>query len=400
MNTPRSEQGGTLLISIVILFIVSGFSMTYLSLAIWRNQRVTADVEREKALYVSEAAVSHALHELNSDLHENGVDWSAEGTIGGGTFDVEATQLNSGTWLLTAEAGHGKGKRKLEVVVARSGTPLSIPGMAAIVNKGPLGTLGNITIDGRDWDYDGANVVGPGVYGIMGGSSIGQGGSSAIGGNGFAPQPAAGPAISDPFHDWSSDEFDNDGDGEADQAGEGFPSGPDQAVSLPNGALKSIAQANGAYFSSSGQFSSYLSSNGGNVPSGKIIFLDFDLWQPADFGSTLNEDPSIIVMHNATGDAEMKNLHGQFKGLLLVDQVQHVNAGTLILGMIYSWAQSGNTYGNGNADVKFSSEVLANLPSSSDSTYFAVVSWRESVQVAGAGKTVTPSPLSNEGSNH
>ena len=97
--------------------------MTYLTLAFWRNQLVDADVQREKALYVSEAAVSHALHELNSDMHVDGKDWSAQGSIGGGTFAIEATRLSSATWKLSSSATHGQGHRKLEVVVARAGTP-------------------------------------------------------------------------------------------------------------------------------------------------------------------------------------------------------------------------------------------------------------------------------------
>ncbi len=90
-------------------------------------------------------------------------------------------------------------------------------------------------------------------------------------------------------------------------------------------------------------------------------------------------DPSIMVMHNAAGHAEMKDLHGTFRGLLMADYITHVNGDAIILGGIKSFADSaiGNAYGNGNAHVRYSSAILTRLPTDPQGGNFTKISWRE-----------------------
>ena len=99
-----------------------------------------------------------------------------------------------------------------------------------------------------------------------------------------------------------------------------------------------------------------------------------------EVGTTMNGAPSILVVHNAASNAIMKNVHGSFKGLLLADKIEHVNAGTEILGMIQAWGQFGNVFGNGTSTIKFSSEVLANLPAVAVNQLYVRRSYREVVR--------------------
>jgi len=79
----------------------------------------------------------------------------------------------------------------------------------------------------------------------------------------------------------------------------------------------------------------------------------------------MNDPPSVIVHHTAAGDAVMKNVHGQFRGLVFTDFVEHINGDFAMVGALMSFADDtyGNTFGNGNADIRYSSEVLLKLPS-------------------------------------
>ncbi|MHC4607609.1 MAG: hypothetical protein ACYTAF_11895, partial [Planctomycetota bacterium] len=140
---------------------------------------------------------------------------------------------------------------------------------------------------------------------------------------------------------------------------------------------KKIAKKQGTYFATQVEFDNWVIANGGDVPGGQIIYTDFDDWIDVQFGPNYNADASIIIHSNATGTAAMKNLHGQFKGLVLSDRIEHINGDVRILGMVMSWAQAGNAYGNGNARVRFSSAVLASLPGTSQTNLFIVLSWRE-----------------------
>jgi len=94
----------------------------------------------------------------------------------------------------------------------------------------------------------------------------------------------------------------------------------------------------------------------------------------------MNTTPSVLVVHNAASNAIMKNVHGDFKGMILADKIEHINAGSNILGMIQAWGQFGNVFGNGNSTIRFSSEVLANLPGVVVNPVYVRKSYREVVR--------------------
>jgi hypothetical protein len=262
-------------------------------------------------------------------------------------------------------------QRQIEAVVFYIDPKASATFPGAIVANTDVDMKGNITVDGRDYleDGSGLNPNGTngtsGVFGIVSRTAIAMGGSSASGGNGTAP-PGKGASANSlaPAYNFSG----------------GFPAGPDEALGLSPGTLKSAAQQNGTYFASQADYAAYLGANGGKMPGGQIIYLEADTSPPFELGGTMNVQPSILIVHNSTSSTSVKNIHGDFKGIFFADAVDHVNAGTDILGamMAFSTVPGGNAFGNGNSTVRYSSAVLGDLPSVGPGTA-KILSWRRIV---------------------
>ncbi|HLF92660.1 MAG TPA: hypothetical protein VJB14_04310 [Planctomycetota bacterium] len=258
-------------------------------------------------------------------------------------------------------------QRQIESTIYYPYSPMKAVGIGAIVANAEVDLSGNITVDGNDWDINGTAVVGPGVHAVVSDETISIGGSSASGGNG-TPPPSNGEGTNslDPSHVFTA----------------GFPAGPDEALEGKPGTLKAIAQSAGTYFTSQTSYEAYISANGGNIPGGKVIYVETDTTSPPfELGKTMNTEPSILVVHNSTSSTLLKNIHGEFKGVLFADAIDHINAGTNILGMIMAFSDSkiGNDFGNGNSTAKFSSAVLGNLPSARPNAC-TVLDWRKILQ--------------------
>ncbi len=261
-------------------------------------------------------------------------------------------------------------QRQIEGLIEYAVQTMKVNGIAAVVANDTVDVNGTITIDGRDWDINGSSVVGTGVFGVVGVKGIGTGGSASTGGNGNAP-PAKGVATNSQSANHSFPD--------------GYPAGPDESLGLKSGTLKGMAESAGTYFKTEAAYEAYISANGGKMPSGKILYCDFDPGSSFNLGDdkNMNVDPSILVVHTDTMSASMKNIHGGFKGVLLADSIVHVNANTNILGMIQTFSptssKDGNVFGNGGANIKFSSAALAKLPASQPDSA-KLLSWRKLLQ--------------------
>ena len=236
---------------------------------------------------------------------------------------------------------------QIEAFVYDATVSTSATAPAAIASHVSISTLGNIEIDGRNWSMDGTEVVGDGVYGILSTDGVSVGGSSGVGGNGNAP-PSNG-AATDSIQEYYS---------------EPLPETADEVIDAVEGMLKQVAQRRGTYFSSQDDYNTYLTANAGNLPGGGVYYLEFDPGPPWEIGDTMNEEPSILVVHDAATSTVARNVHGQFRGLMLCDSIDKINSGTEIIGSIYCFSSlNPDTFGNGNALIKHSSETLGNLPS-------------------------------------
>lgn len=215
--------------------------------------------------------------------------------------------------------------------------------LAAVTSRSDVTVLGNITIDGRDWDPDDpSSSPGDGVPGINFTNAITQSGNAKIGGMGSPPIKNAGIPIVNPINN--------------------SPSTPEEALGLEPGALDGLR----SNLMSELPFYDTL-----------IYYIGGDL-QAVD----LEGSSGILIIHNDTWTAKIKNLKGDFNGIIICDQLDHVTAGSMVYGAIYTLSDTpgGNALGLGNADIRYSSSVIdyitLNVKVEVASSY-NVVSWKQ-----------------------
>lgn len=387
-STAGGQRGLALASALLILTLVFGIAGAYFTLSIGGYDNSTRELASAQARLGAEDGIHLSIAELKSgvDAGGNGLGNLVETAADGRTVTVTATNLGPtsyvGSFLYqihsVAQLQRSQSAADLvaEIIPPQ---PISYQARATITARGPVATTGNITIDGRDWNYAGTAVVGPGTYGISTLATVTNGGSSQVGGSGISPSSPPPPGSQEPGAGWADaidqdgdgsvdeeafDGIDNDDDGQIDEDTNSYPTDPDVAVHVPFGTLKDAAIATNTYFTNQAQFDAMVAANGNKTPGGKVIYCDFPLWEPATFGSQFNHPPSVIVHHNASSTAVMKNVHGRFRGLLLADSIGHLNGDFIIMGalMTFSAAPGANAFGNGSAQIRLSTAVLANLP--------------------------------------
>ena len=380
-----SQRGSAMLAAVTLTMILAGAATIYLFASHGSLEGSKREEDASLARIAAEEGVHRAIAEIKSNQDPGGDGIGTltfEGT-GERTIETSVIDLGGGFFNLHAMGSLRRASKSIDTIVeVVEGDPLTLNARAAVAARGPVSTTGNISIDGRDWNHLGTFIRGPGVHGVSSTQGITRKGSSTIGGNGLPPTTLVTPLVMEQFANWGDgvdddgdgmideeafDGIDNDSDGLIDEDINSYPSDPDVAFGLAPGTLKSIAQAAGTYFSSQAAIDAYIAANGGNLPGGKIIYAEFPTWLPVNLGNQLNADPSVIIHHIPSGMAVAKNLHGSVKGMFIADFVEHINGDFNLVGALMSFAPDamGNSYGNGNALVRYSSEVLAMLPSSS-----------------------------------
>lgn len=390
------ERGTALIAAVGMTLTLVGASTLYLVVGHRALDHSDRDVETALARIASDEGIYRAIAELRSGVDSSGLGLGnvqfVDGT-GHITTTTAMSDLGGDFYLIHSRAQGLRSAQSAETVVEIfPGEALSLDARAAVAARGPVETTGNITIDGRNWNQHGTAIVGPGVHGVSSTDIITQKGASTIGGAGMPPVKAALPPLIEPLAYWGDgidndgdglvdeeawDGIDNDGDGLVDEDTWSYPDNPDVAFHLPAGTLKATAMAAGTFFSSQAQIDAYIAANGGNLPGGQIIYCEFPTWMPVNLGNQMNAVPSVIVHHMPNGTALAKNLHGEVKGLFLLDFVEHINGDFYLVGAVMSFAPEsmGHSYGNGNAVVKYSSEVLSNLPAATATVEVRVHSW-------------------------
>lgn len=249
-------------------------------------------------------------------------------------------------------------QRQVEGVLSKPASTLKAPGLAAVVSNDAVALNGSITIDGRDHDYAGTKVTGPGVFGIISNEAMSDPSNGSVGGNGNAPPNPKGAAAGSvkgnyPFTG-------------------GYPSGPDAVLTqedgspLKDGSLKKAAQDGNMYFNSQTAFDAWLSTQGGKIPDGAIVYLEFTPGNGQFNLGSGNSKSSILIIHTEAQSGIIKEVHGNFTGLIMADGFVRNNGTSHITGMVQlfspSASEAGNVFGNGNAEIDFSSAALADLP--------------------------------------
>jgi len=419
----RRQRAQVLVLAILVVILISSLAISYLYSSVSQASVMERSYQSERAFFVGEAGIDAAV----TDIRRGGTG-VVSGDFAGGHYDVQVEVLfgtlpvipgqggTDGTWQgmgedielvvkFTSIGTLNENRVAIEtIVLGRSFNPEGageVP--AAITASGNATVRGNITVDGRDHEglfdreytghpHDEIAVVGDGVWGVSAGGDVTSAGSSEVGGNGI--EPSGDSFVCEENSYWGNgvdddgdglvdeeawDGIDNDGDGRLDEDVNSFPDTPNLLLGIPRESLRMAAILAGAYFRDANEYNQWLMDNGRNVPGGIVVFLDLDYISPLDFGRDFNDEPSIVVVSNDQRTAVAKNIHGKLKGLLLVDNLLHINGDCKVLGAVYSFAGEAELggVGAGTAEVLYSSEVLDRLSSLDDIVIlFAVSSHR------------------------
>jgi hypothetical protein len=343
------------------------------STTIFGSRDAYQHLHRTQAFYLAEAGVTHALHEFKNNVAElnavlKGTDDTA-GTEDDGvlSFGAFVSMGNGYCSVVVADNDDGDADMYTDadniVLVASTGTDASgvtqtvkaylevvfpsAAGMtprAVVMAAGPVKTLGALVVDGRDHNLSEAFIPHSGVLGVSTEQTFQQSGASKVGGTAggadYCPSKPGNPAVIETSANWS--------------AQGGFPNTPDKVVGLPEGTLLAIAQSgvNGSQYVTDAASLSF--------PLSGVTYVEIPSggeWVAVHF----SDSTGILVVHNASTDAVIKNLNtGSFQGLLIADDIVHIHC--TILGAVVNLSaapSSGNCIGNGSGDVLYSSEAIA-----------------------------------------
>ena len=422
---PR-RRGTALVLVVIFGLLTAGIALSlHLALASLVKGNAESELEARRLL-ATDAGLAKGTVLLARDYTEILASQQASCTLltetlpdGSGVVSLDVLQGASSPYLfrLRSTTTLWGQTRELELYVRVSDPPgegetLGAPFLGAVVAAGNIMVNGTIVIDGRDHFPDG--VLNPGGQAVPGTHTTGatnRGGAAQIGGGGWplagaVQAPSKTPTFSRvqntaafaPEADRGNG-LDDDGDTLVDE--NGFPRSAGAFLRVTNAALKARAQATGTYFSGATATAAYLAYEAWrNAASsaeqgGKVIYIEVP-----DGAGVVNNPfllpskspparPSLVIIAHrevvddeagGDGDAatvrhdiEIKNVHGgPFQGVLFADLVNKVNAGTRIVGAVVSFnglrldgttpASTVTHFGNGTADILFSSQVLANLP--------------------------------------
>ena len=328
----KNEKGMMLIwfyILIAILVIMGG---SLYALAFQESLLISIDQSRDKAFYLAEAGLDKKLQELRA----------------GNTNNISSTSLGQGTYSVTYNSstkqvrsiGTVNGLSKTVVAVVAKTIPPGVKG--ALTSQGNISFSGDIQVDGRDHDSSGNLTGASGTFGASSGGTVSQGGSSDIGGNGIAPASPANPATI-----------------EQNQSDNAWTT-PEQLLGVAAGSLDS-----------------YKTSNEPSWPMSGIVYYTGSQIIAPDFGTSSTPSTGILILHNTDANSLLKNAHGTFKGLIIADNIIHINGNAEIIGGVIA-KTSTQTTGDGSAEIKYSSAILTDLPTGT----YSIISWEDTQNTA------------------
>ncbi len=335
----RNNEKGILLIwvylLIAVIFVLSGGLYT-LARQEFRNVSILAS--ENQAFYAAEAGIDDVLSQLKSGVSPE--ELADPITDSAGVAQYQAS-YNIPDKTITSTGTAGGISKTLRMQIDK-GIP---PGMrpAAVSSNSDVTFSGNITIDGREHNLDGS-VKGDGTYGISSGGNVIISGNVMVGG----PLAENAPV---------KKEFPSG----AYQAGvnEKIYKNPEQVLGLPPGSLY--------------DYRSTLPPE--TLPNG-LVYLTQN-WTGANLGTPENPGSGILIVHNHDRTAKLENATGVFKGLIIADNIVQIEGNAEIIGGVVVQNSSPNVVGEGNAHIKYSSDVLKNLPIPGGAVNYIVTSWED-----------------------
>lgn len=357
------------------LILVSGFVITFgvinrdlnsASAALYQNY--WSQYERGESRQIARSLTNMALAALNDS-----VAWRAGYMgvqMGGGMGSATVYDSSTDTSLAAGEVrimstGRSGGAEDTVIVLATvSGGPGVPPGVhGGITARSVVKTLGNLVIDGRDHDLNGNLLLGQGTMGVSTTQTYDQGGASRAGGTaaGGIDHIPAKPADASIVEEGATYTF---------------PSDPDAVFGHPSGSLKAMAQSgvNGGQYVTDPAHLTF--------PLTGVTYVELAsgaTWGGIDFGNS----SGVLVVHNSSVNAVMKNLNGgSFTGLIIADDIEHIHADVIGAVVSLTTTPSGNCIGNGSGSILYSSAALSQASSVSSGGpagggNVAVTSWYE-----------------------
>ena len=382
----QNESGSSIVYSMLLTFVLVILGGIAAQTMVFGYRDAYGKLHQTQALYLAEAGMMSAWNEFNGgaddltaillgtdgimDTTDDGVlSFGPSVNLGNGNYTVRITDNDDGdgdvyadvdnTILVTSTGNipaHGV-SRALKAYTQVFAPPTAVNIQSAISSAGPIATSGSLKVDGRDHDINGGLIPVNGVAGIMTAApNFTQSGGSKVGGTAagvdYNPRKPADPEViqlNAPFV-WTT---------------------PDMVVQMPEGTLKKIAKArhNGSQYVTDPSLLHF--------PLSGVTYVELPSGVPWDTGIDFGNSEGILVVHNGTTDAIVKNLNvGYFRGLIIADDIVHIHA--TLLGAVINLTPTpseGNCIGNGSGDIFYSEEALQYVTLTGVGSSAVKVSW-------------------------
>ncbi|HRZ87610.1 MAG TPA: hypothetical protein P5287_07320 [bacterium] len=307
----RINRGSVIIASALFVLVMSFVVGNYLVIVSSGSIGVKKLNDSTKALYLAEAGVQRMIYQTNS-----GGSTSVTGSLGSGSYTASYTAGGINTDGNIRSTGTVSGISRT-VTVDILDIPPGVRGV--VTSNSNLSVGGLMTVDGRDhWFFGVPMSRRPGMYGVStnASSDFFQSGLAEVGGNGISPDNPANPATY------------QDRDNNPPPSTPAYASTPWDAL----GVSQSWYEANVP--ASSEPPSWFIGVKRYDPPGGT--------WENANLGIS----SGILIVHNSTNTAKMKNVTGVFVGLIIADDISNVSA-ALITGSVITTNTAGTNLGSG-----------------------------------------------------
>ncbi len=353
-NYPNREAGSAILFVVVLAFICSLVvgSVSFTSRYSLRRSGIRR--ERVAALNMAEAGKERfyaRLSDTSFHLSPNTDIFYPDEPLGKGFYSLRcSTWADPNFMTIWSNGREGSNVVRLEITSHRD-VGFLLGGLAgrvrgAVTARSNVDLTGNINIDGRNYDSL-FNLVGAGTFGVFTCGTMDLDGNAAVGGNNIAPvdKKNINPVRSQVCRENAQ-----------------VPpelAGPEALLGFAEGSLD-------CYDTTAEEF---------NPPFEGIVYVKENLG-PVHFGNS----SGILIVHNPNYTAKLHINKGTFRGLIICDVMDKSNGNATILGAVVTLSpNAASTFGNGNANILYSSQVLDNIIKYCKNFKIKVkeLSWRE-----------------------
>jgi hypothetical protein len=330
---------GSSLIFVVSLAIILNIVFVTVYMTISTTQKKTG-VKRlnTNSIFLAEAGKEKLYAEINTSTisltPNQRTQIYTDFSLGTGTFTVSCSTNASVDTVWVESWGKDQTSETGIGVVASVTTDAAIaapPIRAAVTSRPDVELKGSIFISGNDHDSSGVATGDPGVYGVSTCGVLGIGGSGDVSGKGFGPygKKASAAEIAKVA--------------EQSVAISVSLSSPETFLGVPAGSLDKYK----------------IKESDLTLPFHGIRYIESTAG-PLHIGGS----SGILIIHSPMKNATTHlNATGKFKGIVVVDEMDKMNGNLTVIGAVACLADfaGAKKFGNGSADVKYSSYVLNNL---------------------------------------